>query len=134
MLVMASGYFNPLHKGHIKYLRLAKLLGYLVVVVNNDLQVKLKGSKPFMDEEERVSIIRNLKCVDMAIVSQSEDKTVNIDLELIKPDVFVKGGDSTSRNTPEVKLCKKLGIKVIFGVGGKKIQSSRWLKSAGDIS
>lgn len=126
ILVMVSGYFNPLHVGHLKMLNDAKRLGNkLVVIVNNDEQVLLKGSTIFMNERDRLEIIKNLSSVDYAIVALDEDGTVCKMLSFIKPDIFANGGDVNADNCKEEKLCKKLGIKTIYGVGGTdKIQSS----------
>ncbi len=123
--VCTSGYFNPLHIGHIQLLKEAKSLGdYLVVIVNNDHQVALKGSVPFMKEGERAEIIRALACVDEVVLSIDRNRTVCETLRMISPDIFAKGGDSTDENVPEKSLCKRL----VLGVGGGKIQSSSWLK------
>ena len=66
--VAVSGYFNPLHIGHIRLLKEAKELGdYLVVILNNDQQVKLKGSVPFMSIEDRKEIVLAIKYVDEVI-------------------------------------------------------------------
>lgn len=129
MRVAVSGYFNPLHKGHIRYLKEAKNLRHdrdieLIVIVNNDKQVELKGSFPFMDELERIEIISAIKYVDKVLLSIDEDETVCKSLEIIKPDYFAKGGDRTLDNIPEKKVCDRLGIKIITGIGGEKIQSS----------
>ena len=127
-IVAVSGYFNPLHYGHIKLFEAAKNLGeYLVVIVNNDEQVKLKGSTLFIDEKERMKIISALRVVDNVILSVDKDRTVCKTLELIKPDIFANGGDRTKNNIPETAICKKLGCKMVFNVGGGKIQSSSWL-------
>jgi len=126
-IVAASGYFNPLHKGHVEYLEKAKQLGdKLIVIVNNDFQVKIKGSKEFMDEQERLTIVRSLKCVDMAILAVDRDPTVCRSLEVIRPDIFAKGGDRYTYEIPESKICRDLGIAIIDGLGNK-IQSSSWL-------
>ncbi len=123
--VCTSGYFNPLHIGHIRLIQEAKALGdWLTVIVNNDDQVLLKGSKVFMSEIERCQIIKALACVDEVILSVDNDRTVCKTLTLISPDIFAKGGDSTPDNVPEQAICK-----VVFGVGGGKIQSSSWLKA-----
>lgn len=129
--IITSGYFNPLHTGHISYLNEAKKLGdRLIVVVNNDDQVKLKGSKPFMEEQERLKIIENLKCVDIAIISKSSDKSVCEDLRNIRVFfpydelVFAKGGDRTIDNIPEVETCRENNINMSFGIGCEKTTSS----------
>ena len=76
-VVVASGYFNPIHSGHLNYLEQAKKIGdYLIVIVNSDEQVKMKGSDPFMNENERLKIVRSLRCVDKAVVAVDEDGTV----------------------------------------------------------
>jgi cytidyltransferase-like protein len=123
--VCTSGYFNPLHKGHVRLIQEARKLGdRLVVIVNNDTQVRLKGSVPFMDEMERLEIVSALRDVDQAVLSIDDDSTVCKTLSRIRPNLFAKGGDSTSSNVPEQEICQ-----VVFGVGGGKIQSSSWLKA-----
>ncbi len=122
--ICTSGYFNPVHIGHIRLLEEAKKLGdYLVVIVNNDAQVKLKGSKPFMKEIERCAIIKALRCVDEVVLSIDTDRTIIKTLTMIQPDIFAKGGDSTPDNVPEKGICE-----IVYGIGGGKIQSSSWLK------
>ena len=126
--VVTSGYFNPVHIGHITLFREAKRLGdYLIVIVNNDHQVKLKGSKLFMDEKERCAIIKSLKYVDEVVLSIDRDKTIKRTLSMIRPNIFAKGGDSTPENVPEIDVCRTHDIELVFGVGGGKIQSSSWL-------
>ena len=137
IVVAVSGYFNPLHIGHIRLFEEAKKLGTkLIVIVNNDKQVELKGSIPFMDEKERIEIIAAITAVDNAILAIDKDKTVCKTLELIGPDIFANGGDrdikdaqkKASSLNPEQALCRKLGIKMFFNVGkGGKVQSSSWL-------
>lgn len=124
VVVVASGYFDPVHIGHIEYLKLAKSLGNkLIVIVNNDKQAILKKGKEFMPFTERIEIVKSLKFVDEVFPSIDEDKTVCKSLEFLKPDVFAKGGDRTSGEIPEGEICKKLGIKIIDGLGAK-VQSS----------
>ena len=133
-VTIASGYMNPLHFGHVKYLRFAREIGdALIVIVNSDEQVKLKGSQPFMDENERLEIVQSIRYVDYALISIDKDRTVCETLREIKkllPNcrvTFCKGGDSVPDNVPELAVCRELGIKVEFRVGGDKIQSSSWL-------
>jgi len=133
-VIIVSGYFNPLHKGHIEYFHLAKSNGdKLFVIINNDQQRELKKSKKFMLEDERVLIINELAISDKAILSIDKDRTVRKTLKEIhrtyneKFDLyFANGGDQNNESIPELKICNKLGIKLIEGLGNK-IQSSSWL-------
>lgn len=131
IVVAVSGYFNPLHIGHIRMFEEAKKLGTkLVVIVNNDKQVKLKGSVPFMNEKERMEIIASFAAVDNVILAIDKDRTVCKTLELIKPDIFANGGDRNPQKDPvlEVETCKKIGCKMVYNIGrGGKVQSSSWL-------
>ena len=132
--IIVSGYFNPLHKGHIEYFNLAKSNGdKLFVIVNNDFQRKLKGSKEFMLEDERVLIVEELTITDQIFLSIDKDLTVSLTIEKIYNSygnkfefLFANGGDQNNESIPENEICKKLGIKLIDGLGDK-IQSSSWL-------
>lgn len=133
-VIIASGYFNPSHIGHINYLREAKNLGdILVVIVNNDEQVKIKQSAPFMAEAERIEIIKAVKYVDEVFLSIDKDRSVCESLKAIAQThsdsalFFANGGDRHAGNIPEAKICEEFGIKMIDGVGGGKVQSSSWL-------
>lgn len=121
--IVVSGYFNPLHVGHIEMFEKASKLGKLIVIVNSDYQVKLKGSVPFMNERDRMKIIKALKPVSNVVLSVDKDTTVCKTLAKIRPLIFANGGDRTIKNIPETDVCKKYGIKMIFGLG-KKIRSS----------
>ena len=132
--IIVSGYFNPLHKGHLEYLNHAKAIAdKLIVIVNNDHQRELKGSKAFQDEEERVIIISNLKAVDEAVLSIDQDRTVCETIRHISQEfgkdfdlAFANGGDQSNESIPEAPICNELGINLIDGLG-EKIQSSSWL-------
>lgn len=127
-VVVVSGYFNPIHSGHIKMFQQAKKLGdKLIVIINNDKQVQLKGSIPFMNEKERAFIVQNIQDVDSSIISIDQDKTVCNTLKHINPHIFANGGDRFSDNVPEKKTCEELGIEMVFNIGGDKTQSSSWL-------
>ena len=135
-LVIASGYINPVHKGHIDYLTQSKELGdKLFVIVNNDQQREMKGSKEFMNEDERKLVIETLKPVDWAVVAidknnRQVDKSIEMIHMLYKDEfqnfIFTNGGDQTEQTIAEDAICRKLGIKMVFGLGDK-IQSSSWL-------
>lgn len=127
IVVATSGYFDPLHQGHLELFSRAKKLGTkLVVIVNNDDQAKMKKGSPFISQDERLAIVNSLKMVDGAVLSVDKDKTVSKTLQSIKPHIFAKGGDSTLANVPEREICEKLGIRLVLGLGDK-IQSSSWL-------
>jgi len=125
--VVASGYFDPIHSGHIEYLKLSKNLGdKLIVILNNQEQCIIKKGNPFMPIEDKKSILNELRCVDEVFISIDKDSTVIKSLEFLKPDIFAKGGDRFSSEIPETAICKKLNIKIVDGLG-KKIQSSSTL-------
>ena len=132
--IIVSGYFNPLHKGHLELFEKAKAIGdELWVIVNSDYQRELKGSKKFMEEDERIAIISSIGIVDKSLVSIDKDKTQCETLALLAKDnnkkydlFFANGGDQNNSIIPEKGICKKLNIKPIDGLG-EKIQSSSWL-------
>ncbi len=132
--IIVSGYFNPLHRGHIELFHNAKLKGdKLFVIVNNDIQRELKGSKEFMLEDERALIVKQIKIVDKVFISLDQDRTVRASIKEIYNAhntqhelYFANGGDQNNDVCPEGEICNKLGIKLIDGLGDK-IQSSSWL-------
>ena len=123
--VAISGAFDPIHVGHIRYVREAAKLGdRLVVILNgNDFLLRKKGVV-FMPFKERKKILQNVKGVNEVIASVDEDQTVRKTLELVKPDIFAKGGDWTGpENIPEAETCRRIGCKLVTNVGGGKIRS-----------
>ena len=123
--VAVSGYFDPIHVGHLEYLKMAKELGdYLVVIVNNNHQCKLKKGKPFMDQNDRLEIVKALRFVDEVFLSVDQDRTVCKSLEAVKPDIFANGGDRATSEVPETPICKKYNIKMVDGLGDKIRSSS----------
>jgi cytidyltransferase-like protein len=124
-VVAVSGYFDPIHVGHLYYLEMSKKLGdKLVVIVNNNNQCVLKKGKPFMDEDDRVRIVKSLSIVDEVFLSIDTDKTVCKSLEAIKPDIFANGGDRATSEVPESLICDKYNIEMIDGLGDKIRSSS----------
>jgi len=124
-VVAISGYFDPIHVGHLEYINMAKKLGdKLVVIVNNNYQCELKKGKPFMDEKDRLTIVSNLKNVDEVFLSIDKDKTVCNSLEKINPDIFANGGDRKNYEIPESKVCKQNNIEIVDGLGDKIRSSS----------
>jgi len=132
--IIVSGYFNPIHKGHIEYFQNSKANGdKLFVIVNNDFQRALKGSKEFQDENERVFIVENLKLVDNCFLAIDKDRSVVETIKVIYDQfgneyhlAFANGGDQNNDTIPERPICQELGIELIDGLGSK-IQSSSWL-------
>ena len=123
--VAVSGYFDPIHVGHLEYLKMAKELGdSLVVIVNNNYQCKLKKGKPFMDQNDRIEIVKALRFVDEVFLSIDQDRTVRKSLEVVKPDIFANGGDRATSEVPETPICKKYNIKMVDGLGDKIRSSS----------
>ena len=133
-IIIVSGYFNPIHKGHLEYFINAKTKGDLLfVIVNSDHQRALKGSKEFQKEDERLFIVKHIKEVDQTFLSIDKDRTVCKTLEMIFSKfgethrmAFANGGDQNNNSIPEAFICQEYGIELIDGLG-KKIQSSSWL-------
>ena len=124
VVVAASGYFDPIHRGHIEYLNKAKeICDKLVVIVNSDEQALMKKNYVFMPQTDRMAVVKSLRFVDEVMLSIDRDLSVCESLKFLSPDIFAKGGDRTSEEIPEAKICKENGIKIIDGLG-KKIQSS----------
>ena len=132
--VIVSGYFNPLHKGHLELFEKAKSNGdELWVIINNDYQRDLKGSKKFMDEDERLIIIKAISFVDRALISIDKDRSQCATLANLAEKhgnnfelFFANGGDQNNDSIPEANVCREKGIGLLQGLGDK-IQSSSWL-------
>jgi D-beta-D-heptose 7-phosphate kinase/D-beta-D-heptose 1-phosphate adenosyltransferase len=135
IIVAVSGGFDPVHVGHVRMFREAKKLGdELVVILNNDHWIRVKKGTPFMPEKERKEIIEAIAGVDRVVLTKHKpgdrDRSVCHILRKMKPHIFANGGDRYPDGdpVPEVELCKKLGIKMVYNVGtGGKVQSSSWL-------
>lgn len=141
-LVICSGYFNPIHKGHLEYLKRSKELGdFLYVIVNNDYQREMKGSRPFMEEKERKLIIESIKFVDKAMIAIDEEKTVNRSIKWIMMSIgkefnryiFANGGDQNQSTVGETQLCEELGIELADGLGDKIQSSSKLIKDSDEF-
>lgn len=132
-IACVSGYFDPLHIGHIEYFKQSKQIAdKLMVIVNNDEQAILKKGSPFMPADERIQIIQELKCVDYVVKSVDSDRTVCQTLATVspRPTYFCNGGDQNNNSIPEATICYELGIELRDGFGDK-IQSSSWLIRGG---
>ena len=128
---IVSGYFDPLHDGHIELFENAKKnCDKLIVILNNDLQASLKKGKPFMEERVRQKIIEAIRYVDEVFLSIDADGSQCKTLEKIRERYpndelyFVNGGDRDVTNIPEFVLKDKINLKFSDGAG-EKINSSR---------
>ena len=123
-IVAISGYFDPIHVGHLEYIKMAKKLGNkLIIIVNNDKQAVLKKGKSFMNENDRMEIVAAMQYVDEVFLSIDEDTSVCKSLEAIQPDIFGNGGDQIKGSITEEEICRKNNIKIVDGLG-HKIRSS----------
>jgi cytidyltransferase-like protein len=128
-VVATSGGFDPIHPGHISCIIQSKKFGdTLVVIVNGDAFLTAKKGRPFQNLETRSLIVSGISGVDYVVPFEIEDDpTVNRALDMIRPNVFTKGGDRVDETSlPEWDICKKHKIKIEFGVGEDKKWSSSW--------
>ena len=143
-VIVISGFFNPLHIGHIDYISSARNLGdFLIVIVNSDDQVKIKGSVPFMSQDDRLRIIRNINGVDRSVIAIDKDEsvcqTIREEFNRLQNDpffedmIFANGGDRKEGKVPEDILENELGIRMVYNIGGEKVQSSSELIKKIDI-
>lgn len=138
-VVIVSGFFNPLHGGHLDMIEAASELGdKLIVIVNNDMQQVLKKDRIILNEENRARLMSALRVVDESVIAIDEDPTVTRTLELLASKhpqdelVFANGGDRDSeKEIPEAEICHKYHIELLFGVGGtNKADSSTRINQA----
>lgn len=138
-VVIVSGFFNPLHGGHMDMIEAAAEMGdKLTVIVNNDVQQVQKKDKIILDEQNRLRLMKALRVVDEAVLSVDQDMTVINTIERIAEQnqgseiIFANGGDRDSAKVvPEADVCEKYNIKMVFGVGGNnKADSSTRINQA----
>lgn len=123
--VVVSGGFAPFHSGHARYLNHAAAYGQLVVVLNSDQWLMKNKGFVFQDFYERMEVLFCFTKTRSVVAAEDEDGTICKNLEKIYPDIYCVGAThENASNTPEVKLCKKLGIQIMFGVGGPRVQST----------
>ena len=154
-VIILSGGFDPVHKGHIRMFREAANLGAQVVVgLNSDEWLTRKKGKPFMEFYERKEILEGIKYISSVVKFDDRDDTANSLISQVRStynggmfnhtydDVnptgrddyqiyFANGGDRGKGNTPEMDTCRKLDVTMLWGIGGGKIQSSSWLINGG---
>ena len=139
-VIIVSGGFDPVHKGHMRMFREAANLGHQVIVgLNSDEWLTRKKGKPFMNWDERAEILECCKFVSQVLpMDDSDDTAKDIIVKVCKlynnedfNIYFANGGDRKQGNVPELDTCKKLGVVMLWGIGGGKIQSSSWLTNGG---
>ena len=135
-VIILSGGFDPVHKGHIRMFREAANLGHQVIVgLNSDEWLTRKKGKPFMKWEERAEILESCKFVTQVLSMDDSDDTASDIIKQVanlykNQDMniyFANGGDRKKGNVPELDVCKDLNVVMLWGIGGGKIQSSSWL-------
>lgn len=124
---IVSGYFSPLHVGHLDMIEgAAELADEVMVIVNNNAQQEIKKGKVIIDEADRLRIVTALESVDHAIVAVDEDRTVCASLAHLAETfsdyslIFANGGDRIPDFVPEAETCDEHGIELVFGVGGNE--------------
>lgn len=122
--VAVSGGMDPIHFGHVRMIQEAAQFGEVIVILNSDEWLMRKKGFVFMPWEQRAEIIESIKGVTKVVRVDDSDGSVCEALRREKPTYFANGGDRTNKNTPEMDVCAELGISMLWGVGGGKIQSS----------
>jgi cytidyltransferase-like protein len=128
-IVATSGGYDPIHPGHISLIIESQRYGdTMVVIVNGDNFLATKKGRPFQNLETRSLIVSGIAGVDYVVPFEiKSDMSVNKALQIIKPHVFTKGGDTVDPSTiREWEACQKYDIEVVFGVGDDKQWSSSW--------
>jgi cytidyltransferase-like protein len=137
-IVIVSGFFNPLHGGHLDMIEAAESMGdMLIVIVNNDVQQMMKKNKIILDQHNRARLLGALKHSNDVIIAVDDDPSVIKTLELIAKKypndeiIFANGGDrDTEKTIPEAAVCKRYNIKMVFDAGVGKPDSSTRINQA----
>jgi D-beta-D-heptose 7-phosphate kinase/D-beta-D-heptose 1-phosphate adenosyltransferase len=131
-IVVVSGGFDPVHSGHIAMFRDAAQLGLVVVALNSDTWLTRKKGRPFMQWDERSSVISAMKWVHLVVPMNDDDGSacdgIRYAQEVFPKHkiIFANGGDRKGDNTPEVVYCQDNNVELVWNIGGGKTQSSSW--------
>lgn len=123
-IICLSGGADCLHAGHIRMINDATAYGKVIWILNSDEWLRNKKGYVFMPWDERAEILKAMKNIYDVIAVDDRDGTVCEAIKAVKPDYFGNGGTRTNKNTPETVLCENTGVELVWGLGGKKIQSS----------
>lgn len=128
--IAISGGFDPIHPGHARMIADASVYGNVVVILNSDEWLIRKKGYTFMPWSQRKEMLMAMRYVHSVIPATDSDGTVCETLRQLRPTYFANGGDRTAKNTPELDVCRELGIIPLFGIGGEKVASSSLLVKA----
>lgn len=123
-IIALSGYFDPIHEGHVDMITEAATYGRVHIYLNTDEAAIRKKGYVFQNFKTRAAVLNAVKGVELVVPAMDQDGTVCENIKTFKPDIFGNGGDRSPENTPELKLCNDLRIRTLFGLGGQKVQSS----------
>lgn len=125
-IICVSGGFDPLHSGHLNYIKDAACYGRVVVILNSDEWLVRKKGYCLLPWNDRAYILSELRDVSLVVHVEDSDDSVCKALQAIRPRFFANGGDrkEETKNSKESALCEKLSIMQIFNIGGRKTQSS----------
>ena len=122
--IALSGGFDPAHVGHLRMMQEASKRGRVIIILNSDVWLMRKKGYTFMSYEERKEVLEGFSCVSEVVLVDDSDNTVCEAIDRLRPDYFGNGGDRKNNNVPEVDLCVRLGVELVWNLGGPKIQSS----------
>jgi len=122
--IALSGGFDPTHVGHLRMMQEASKRGRVIIILNSDVWLMRKKGYTFMSYEERKEVLEGFSCVSEVVLVDDSDNTVCEAIDRLRPDYFGNGGDRKNNNVPEVDLCVRLGVELVWNLGGPKIQSS----------
>lgn len=133
MRVAVSGGFDPIHPGHLIMIDEAAKLGDVIVIVNDDdFLVRKKGETFYPRIEDRIMIMQHIVGVKEVVIAIDKDDTVCRTLEMVRPDIFVNGGDRKDRSSlpiVEAEICDRIGCRMVF-IESNYVGHSRQLLNA----